>query len=355
MQHHQSMHEPLRAAAVMWGFDKNDPILVRVVEALQKLKRKELSSEEADAELDPLIEAWKKKVRESGPHLMRSGGNSLNGTRLREMAEKAGIDENDALLVRALKAEERAEAGKNWMWFIEMNIACWAFMQGHFEFRKSQWPPQWGRIDLLLHKFSMGRAKPTETEEFRRLAEEVVRGWQPQYPLVAKQRIEFALKWLDSNPAPGEEMTDPSSQSSREPQKRTAMFPPRVPPSKGWLDGVHYHYGIDQSNPVVARVLEILQKAEAGEIGRGEIIKFHVLNDGVNEAYGRKKWQGTRMVDRKKFLAEAKESLSDAAYRRVARMSELCQKIGAGTNSREELEEQCRLYAEMDEKGLEPR
>jgi len=342
---------PLLAYAAMWGFDENDPTLIRAIEALKKLKSKELSSAEANAVLDPLIEAWKKKVSESPPRGM-GNATSNSGTRLRDYAQKAGIDENDALLVRALKAEEKARQERGWMPALEAGIAHWAFMQGHFEMRNA-WPPESDRIEMLLQKFRWGRAKPDEIEEFRRLASETFRDWQQQYSSAFKVRIESALKWLGGNPAPGDKMPDPFPQPSGETKKRRERFPLKLPPSKPWLAGVQ-RLGVNESHSVVARVMEILQKAEAGEINRVGVIEFHVLNEGLLEVYGHQ-WKDPRYVKfHENLLAQAKENLSDEAWRRLERMRELTPKIGSGTNSKEELEEQCRLYAEMDEKGLEP-
>lgn len=53
------------------------------------------------------------------------------------------------------------------------------------------------------------------------------------------------------------------------------------------------------------------------------------------------------------WCAYAKENLSEKAYLRLARIHELSENMGAGTSSQEELEEQCRLYSELDENGLE--
>ncbi|HXZ30853.1 MAG TPA: hypothetical protein VEH30_01115 [Terriglobales bacterium] len=251
------------------------------------------------------------------------------------MAAKAGVEENDALLVRALKAEENAKEQRDWMSTLEMDIAKWAFMEGHFEFRNA-WPPEVIRIDMLLRKFSRGSEKPDEIEEFRRLASETFRDWQPQYPAGFKQRIESALNWLNGNPLPGKKMPNPYRQTSAEPQQKRELFPPSVPPSKDWLAGLQ-NLGLDESNSVVAQALEILQKAEVRGISREEIIEFHVLNDALLDTYGRKR-SGMREAD--VIVAEAKDNLSDEEYRRLARMTELSQKIGAGTNSREELEEQ---------------
>lgn len=48
-----------RMFAVRNGFEENDPLFVRALEALGKVKQGELSSAEADATLDPLFEALK--------------------------------------------------------------------------------------------------------------------------------------------------------------------------------------------------------------------------------------------------------------------------------------------------------
>lgn len=198
-----SLTEPLHFRAVRWGFDENDPTLVRAVEAVRKLKKGEVSSAEADAALGPLIESWIKKVREGPPRFVAGGSNGISAATLRTWAQQAGIDENDAILTRALKAEEKAE---DWASLLEMQIAAMAFIEGHFEV-KDAWPPESGRIGSLLQKFSRGRAKPAEIEEFRQLAGEVLRDWQPEYSPGFKTRIESALSWLD-DPNREEKMPD---------------------------------------------------------------------------------------------------------------------------------------------------
>ena len=58
------------------------------------------------------------------------------------------------------------------------------------------WPTevaQMVRIQARLAKVENGHATASEIEEFRRLAGEVLRNWNPQYPPERKQRIEAAL------------------------------------------------------------------------------------------------------------------------------------------------------------------
>lgn len=231
-----------------------------------------------------------------------------------------------------------------------MQIAILAFFEGRFEVRNA-WPPESGRIGELLHKFGGGRATADLIEEFRRLAGAVLRGWQPQLSPAFRTRIESALRGLDDSNRE-EKMPDPFSQSSVEPQRpRPSMFPPRVPPSKAWLGGVG-SFGIEETHAAVTRVMEILQKSEAAGPSRAEIIEFLVLNDGLLATYGPswcQKQRNVSMADPEKSLADAKENLGEKAYLRLARIHELSQKIGVGTNSKEELEEPCRLYAELDE------
>jgi hypothetical protein len=193
-----SLTEPLRAFAALHGFDENDPALVRAVEALRKLKRGELSPEEADATLDPLIETWIKKAGEETPHavVIPSESNSFHAAPLREWARQAGIHDNDPLLVRALKAQEKADWRTNLASWQEMEISVLAFMQAHFEI-KNAWPPESPRIEGFLQKLQKGNPTTTEIEEFRRLGREVLRDWQSEYSPAFKQRIESAMSLLD--------------------------------------------------------------------------------------------------------------------------------------------------------------
>jgi hypothetical protein len=60
---------------------------------------------------------------------------------------------------------------------------------------------------------------------------------------------------------------------------------PGVPPSKPWLDGIK-GLGIEEDHPNVVRILEILQKKEAGgEITIEECKEFHLLNEELLSAY----------------------------------------------------------------------
>ena len=53
------------------------------------------------------------------------------------------------------------------------------------------------RIEARLCKLENGNATASEIEEFRRLAGEILRNWQPQYPWHVKKRIESALSILE--------------------------------------------------------------------------------------------------------------------------------------------------------------
>jgi hypothetical protein len=54
---------------------------------------------------------------------------------------------------------------------------------------------------------------------------------------------------------------------------------PGVPPSKAWLVGARAGFGVDQSDPKVARIVEILGEKEVGEITIEEHKEFLLLND----------------------------------------------------------------------------
>jgi hypothetical protein len=59
------------------------------------------------------------------------------------------------------------------------------------------WPPKAAQIDELLHKLEKGKATATEIEEFRRLADEVLRKWEPDvWSPGFKERLESALSLL---------------------------------------------------------------------------------------------------------------------------------------------------------------
>jgi hypothetical protein len=59
------------------------------------------------------------------------------------------------------------------------------------------WPPKMAQIEQLLHKLEKGKATAIEIEEFRRLADEVLRKWEPDvWSPKFKERIESALSLL---------------------------------------------------------------------------------------------------------------------------------------------------------------
>lgn len=120
--------------------------------------------------------------------------NSFKAAPLREWAKGAGIDENDPLLVRALAAQEKAD-WSDWTSWLDMEEAVLDFMEVHCEF-KDAWPPNTEQIERFLQKAGRGQLTATEVEEFRRLAEETFREWQPQYSPAFKERIKSALSLL---------------------------------------------------------------------------------------------------------------------------------------------------------------
>jgi hypothetical protein len=63
-------------------------------------------------------------------------------------------------------------------------------------------PPKSAQIEAMLQKFEKGNATASEIEEFRQLAGEVLRNWQPRYSVGFKKRIESAMSLLD--PTTGE-------------------------------------------------------------------------------------------------------------------------------------------------------
>jgi hypothetical protein len=67
---------------------------------------------------------------------------------------------------------------------------------------------------------------------------------------------------------------------------------PYVPGSETWLASAKTYFGLSESHPKVARILEILRKKEAGEITVQEHKEFFVLNDQLTNAheflYGKK-------------------------------------------------------------------
>jgi hypothetical protein len=128
---------------------------------------------------------------------MPPASNSMKAAPLREAARQANIAENDPLLVRALKAQEKADWRTSWQSWLEMEIAEWAFMRTYFEF-KNAWPPQAGEVGYYLQKLGRDNLTSAEIERFRHLAAEVFRDWQPEYSPAFKQRIETGLNRIDS-------------------------------------------------------------------------------------------------------------------------------------------------------------
>ena len=189
--------ERFREFAVRRGIDKRDPMLEHAVEALSRFKKGEVTAGEADAALEPLFEALNKKARETPMGVVAIPANSFREAPLREYAKEAGVAESDPLLLRALKAQEKADWRTSWQSWQEMEIAVWAFMLSNFEF-KSAWPPKSGQIDVLLHKLEQGSATAAEIGEFRRLGNQVLRDWQPEYSPAFKNRIESAMSKLDA-------------------------------------------------------------------------------------------------------------------------------------------------------------
>ena len=137
--------------------------------------------------------------------------NTHKAAPLCEWAKRAGVDQNDPLLLRALEAQEKAvyprfndlvysptdvDAVRDALAWLDMEEAIQDFMEAHFEI-KTAWPPNREQIELLLRKVQGGEATATEIEEFRRIADEALRDWQPEYRLHFKERIEAALRLLD--------------------------------------------------------------------------------------------------------------------------------------------------------------
>jgi hypothetical protein len=122
---------------------------------------------------------------------------SFRAIPLRERAKEAGVDENDPLLLWALEAQEKAADWRisgSWM---EMEAAVLGFLEAHFEF-KNAWPPNAREIEMALWKVQSCVATDTEIQEFRLLADEVFRKWEPQWPPAFKKRIESALNFCES-------------------------------------------------------------------------------------------------------------------------------------------------------------
>jgi hypothetical protein len=69
-------------------------------------------------------------------------------------------------------------------------------MEARFEIKEA-WPPNTREIEQLLHKLQNGDATVIEIEEFRRLADEVLRKWDSEsWSPKFKERIESALSLL---------------------------------------------------------------------------------------------------------------------------------------------------------------
>jgi hypothetical protein len=62
---------------------------------------------------------------------------------------------------------------------------------------KSAWPREAPEIEGMLQKLEKGNATASQIEEFRRLAGEVLRNWQPWYSPAFEKRIESALSLLE--------------------------------------------------------------------------------------------------------------------------------------------------------------
>ena len=74
------------------------------------------------------------------------------------------------------------------------------FMAGQKVLEKLEcnaWPPKTAQIEAMLQKLKNGNATASEIEEFRQLAGEVLRNWQPRYSPASKQRIESAMSLLE--------------------------------------------------------------------------------------------------------------------------------------------------------------
>jgi hypothetical protein len=140
---------------------------------------------------------------QSAPVAMPAEANSFKAAPLREWAKGAGVDQNDPLLLRALEAQEKAvypgndqgDWKTNWTLWLDMEEAIQDFMEAHLEI-KNAWPPNTQQIELLLRKVQGGEATAVEIEEFRRIADEPFRDWQPEYSPAFRERIEAALSLL---------------------------------------------------------------------------------------------------------------------------------------------------------------
>ena len=192
--------ERFRIFALNRGTNANDPFLTRAEQALRKFESGEATPEEVDAAVAPLFESWHKAAREARTQAvaMASEANSMKAAPLREWARQSNIAENDPLLVRAAKAQEKADWRTSWESWMEMEIAVWAFISTHFEC-KDAWPPQTGEIEYFLQKLEHANLTLTEVEKFRHLAAETFHAWQPEYSPAFKRRIQAGLSRLDSH------------------------------------------------------------------------------------------------------------------------------------------------------------
>jgi hypothetical protein len=75
---------------------------------------------------------------------MTSESNSFKAASLREWAKDAGVDENDALLLRALEGQQKAiypvadpsNWRTNWASWLDMQEAIYDFMEAHLEIKQ---------------------------------------------------------------------------------------------------------------------------------------------------------------------------------------------------------------------------
>ena len=92
----------------------------------------------------------------------------------------------NALRAAAPRTQEQYNA------FLEYTMALQTELE---KSRFSAWPPGSAQIEPLLYKLENGNPNPSEIEEFRRLAEEVMR--HPRCGPGFKKRIESALSLLE--------------------------------------------------------------------------------------------------------------------------------------------------------------
>ena len=116
---------------------------------------------------------------------------------LRKIAREADINDNDPLLVRALELQEKATDWRtNPTLWLDMEDAVLDLIEARFEIEDGFTLI----IDELLQKLESGEAAATETEQFRRLADEVLRNWDAESWLPKfKERIEAALRALPAS------------------------------------------------------------------------------------------------------------------------------------------------------------